>query len=41
LDYLPPELARRLDVHAAEFGGDKSTIIADALTAHLTRIPPW
>jgi len=35
--YLPPELARRLDVHAAEHGREKSAVVADALAAWLER----
>jgi len=31
--YLPPELARRLDVYAAEHGRDRSDVIAEALAA--------
>lgn len=36
--YLPPELARKLDVEAAERGEDKSTIIAEMLVDGLDRL---
>lgn len=35
--YLPPDLARRLDVFAAEHGRDKSDVVAEALAALLER----
>ena len=35
--YLPPDLARRLDVFAAESGRDKSDVVAEALAALLER----
>ena len=35
--YLPPDLARRLDVFAAEHGRDKSDVVAAALAALLDR----
>jgi hypothetical protein len=35
--YLPPELGRALDVHAASTGRERSTIIAEALAAYLER----
>jgi len=33
--YIPPELGRRLDVHAASLGLERSEVLAEALAAHL------
>lgn len=35
--YLPPELRRRVKVHAAEVGRPVWQVVADALEAHLPR----